>query len=132
MPLRARADLIALLCATVLVALAGCGGGGEPRGPEIVIDVPRGAAARVARGEDPQLVPDRIEAQVGDTLRLVNRDTRSHMIGPFLVGPGQRVESRLARAGEFEGECTLHPERRKVTIVVRYGPRQDRDPLADP
>lgn len=119
MPSRARADLLVALCAAVLAALAGCGGGGEPPGREIVIDVPRGAAAQVARGEDPKLVPDRIDARVGDTLRLVNRDVRSHMIGPFLVGPGQRVESELAQAGTYEGECTLHPERRKVTIVVR-------------
>lgn len=132
MPSRARADLLALLLAAVLAALAGCGGGDEPRGREIVIDVPRGAAAQVARGEDPELVPDRIEAQVGDTLRLVNRDTRSHMIGPFLVGPGQRVESTLSRAGTYEGECTLHPEGRKVTIVVGSAPGRDRDPLADP
>jgi plastocyanin len=119
MPSLAKAELLAALLVLALAALAGCGGAGGEAGRTIVIDVPRGAAAQVARGEDPGLVPDRIEARVGDTLRLVNRDTRSHMIGPFLVGPGQSVESRLARAGSYEGECTLHPERREVTIFVR-------------
>lgn len=128
MPSPARADLrlaaVAVL-AVVAVALPGCGGG-DGDGPAasartIVVDVPRGSAARIARGEELNVVPDRIDARVGDTLRLVNRDTRAHMIGPFLVGPGQRVESRLARAGTFEGACTLHADRRKVAIVVRAG-----------
>jgi len=125
MPSLARADLRLAALAVLTVAAAalpGCGGDGD--GPPasartIVVDVPRGSAARIARGEDVNVVPDRIDARVGDTLRLINRDTRSHMIGPFLVGPGQRVESRLARAGTFEGACTLHRDRRKVAIVVR-------------
>jgi len=57
--------------------------------------------------------------EIGDTLRLVNRDVRSHAIGPFLVGPGQRVDSRLARAGTYSGACTLHADGRTVSIVVR-------------
>lgn len=125
MPLPARADrrLAALaLLAVAVAALPGCGGGdgGATAGARtIVVDVPRGAAARIARGEDVNVVPDRIDARVGDTLRLVNRDVRAHMVGPFLVGPGQRVESRLARAGTYAGACTLHADRRKVAIVVR-------------
>ncbi len=121
MPSPARADrrLAALAVFAAAVALHGCGGGGASSGRAIVIDVPRGAAAEIARGEQLNLVPDRITARVGDTLRLVNHDTRSHTIGPFLVGPGQRVESRLARGGTYEGNCTLHAGKRKVTIVVR-------------
>lgn len=125
MPSPARADrrLAALaLLAVAVAALPGCGGGdgGATAGARtIVVDVPRGAAARIARGEDVNVVPDRIDARVGDTLRLVNRDVRAHMVGPFLVGPGQRVESRLARAGTYAGACTLHADRRKVAIVVQ-------------
>lgn len=117
-----RPAAVAALIAAAAVALPGCGGGSPapppPPGRTIVIDVPPGSAARVARGEKLDVVPDRITARVGDRLRLVNRDNRSHMIGPFLVGPGQRVESKLARAGTYEGECSLHVNRRKVTIVV--------------
>ena len=124
MPSPARADrrLAALgLLAVAVAALPGCGGGGggaTAGARTIVVDVPRGAAARIARGEDVNVVPDRIDARVGDTLRLVNRDVRAHMVGPFLVGPGQRVESRLARAGTYAGACTLHADRRKVAIGV--------------
>ncbi|MCU0314620.1 MAG: hypothetical protein MUC84_11250, partial [Solirubrobacteraceae bacterium] len=108
--MRARAAALAAVLVVAAGALAACGGGDDapPAGRAIVIDVPRGAAAQIARGEDPGLVPARIDARVGDTLKLVNRDVRAHMIGPFLVGPGQRVESRLARAGTYEGDCTLH------------------------
>jgi len=121
---RRRTTFFALLAVVAAAALAGCGGGsggGRPdaaSGRTIVVDVPRGTAARIARGEPVDIVGDRIEARVGDRLRLVNHDSRSHMIGPFLVGPGQRVESLLARAGSYEGECSLHRDRRKVTIVV--------------
>ncbi len=120
---RRRTAFFALLAVAAAATLAGCGGGGRGRpdaasGRTIVVDVPRGTAARIARGEPVNIVGDRIEARVGDRLRLVNHDSRSHMIGPFLVGPGQRVESLLARAGSYEGECSLHRDRRKVTIVV--------------
>ena len=124
MPSPARADrrLAALALLVVAVAaLPGCGGddgSATAGGRTIVVDVPRGAAARIARGEDVDVVPDRIDARVGDTLRLVNHDVRSHAVGPFLVGPGQRLESRLARAGTYEGACTLHADGRKVAIVV--------------
>lgn len=120
---RRRTAFFALLAVAAAATLAGCGGGGRGRpdaasGRTIVVDVPRGTAARIARGEPVNIVGDRIEARVGDRLRLVNHDSRSHMIGPFLVGPGQRVESLLARAGSYAGECSLHRDRRKVTIVV--------------
>lgn len=118
---RIRPALAVLLAVVAAAALAGCGDGGRPdaaSGHTIVVEVPRGTAARIARGEQVDIVGDRIEARVGDRLRLVNHDSRSHMIGPFLVGPGQRVESLLARAGSYEGECSLHRDRRKVTIVV--------------
>lgn len=126
MPWHVTADRLRTASAVVLAvaaALAGCGGGDGGRqsavpGRTIVVDVPRGTADRIARGERVDIVGDRIDARVGDRLRLVNHDNRSHMIGPFLVGPGQRVESLLGRAGSYEGECSLHRDRRKVTIVV--------------
>lgn len=120
---RIRPALAVLLAVVAAAVLAGCAGGDSGRpdaasGHTIVVEVPRGTAARIARGKQVDIVGDRIEARVGDRLRLVNHDSRSHMIGPFLVGPGQRVESLLARAGSYEGECSLHRDRRKVTIVV--------------
>lgn len=120
---RIRPALAVLLAVVAAAVLAGCAGGDSGRpdaasGHTIVVEVPDGTAARIARGEQVDIVGDRINARVGDRLRLVNHDNRSHMIGPFLVGPGQRVESLLARAGSYEGECSLHRDRRKVTIVV--------------
>ncbi len=103
-------------------ALSGCGGGtpdaATPAGRTITIDVPRGTAARIARGERVAVVPLRLDARVGDRLALVNHDTRTHALGPFLVSPGQRMTTLLARAGTYKGTCTVHAGRRSMSIVV--------------
>lgn len=103
-------------------ALAGCGGETPSAevapGRTITIDVPRGTAARIARGERVAVVPLRLDARVGDRLALVNHDTRTHSVGPFLVSPGQRMSTTLARAGTYKGTCTVHAGRRSMTIVV--------------
>jgi plastocyanin len=88
------------------------------RGRTIEYDVPAGTAARLARGEAVSIVPARIVGRVGDTLRLVNNDERTHTVGPFIVSPGQRLTIPLARVGTYIGACSLHPSRR-VAIVVR-------------
>lgn len=104
-------------------ALTGCGGGGTPAaeipaGRTITIAVPNGTAARIARGERVAVVPLRLDARVGDRLALVNHDTRTHSLGPFLVSPGQRMTTTLARAGTYKGTCTAHAGRRSMSIVV--------------
>lgn len=125
MPSPARTDArrlgaVALLAAA---ALSGCGGDERPaagrEGRTIVIDVPRGTAARLDRGERVRVVPLRLETRVGDRLVLANRDTRAHTIGPFLVSPGQRMTTRLSRPGRYTGDCTVHAGSRPMTIVVR-------------
>lgn len=104
-----------------VAALSGCGGGDAapaPAGRTITIDVPRGTAARLARGERVNVVPLRLDTHVGDRLVLVNHDTRGHSVGPFLVSPGQRMSTTLARAGTYTGDCTVHEGRRQMKIVV--------------
>lgn len=87
----------------------------QPR--TIVIDIPRGTAARVARGEPTAVVGDRIVARVGDALRLVNHDRVVHVIAGFPVSPGQTVAVPLLRAGTFETECSVHTDN-AVGLVV--------------
>ncbi len=94
---------------------------GEPAqraGRTITYVVPAGTGDRIARGVAVAVVPARITGRVGDTLRLVNRDSRTHTVGPFIVSPGQRLTVPLARSGTYVGACSLHPGRR-VAIVVR-------------
>jgi len=109
-----RASLLAV--ALVLVAGAAACSGSDSR--EILIDIPSGTAAEIRKGEDPGVVPTRIEGSVGDELKIINRDSVSHTVGPFLVESGQTLSSPLEREGVFEGECSLHPSDR-VALVVR-------------
>lgn len=120
--LAAVAGAVALAAAALAAALLFGGPGPDAPPPHpartILIDVPPGAAARLARGERLSVVPNRILGRVGDTLRIVNRDRQIHTIGPFIVSPGQRLTVPLARAGTYIGTCSLHRSR-KVEIVVR-------------
>jgi plastocyanin len=105
------------LVAVALVLVAGataCGGTGSQ---EVLIDIPAGTALEIRNGKDPGVVPTRIEGRVGDELKIINRDSVSHTVGPFLVEAGQTLSSPLNREGVFEGECSLHPSDRVALIV---------------
>ena len=109
-----RVSLLAV--ALALVAGVTACGGSDSR--EILIDIPAGTAAEIRKGEDPGVVPTRIEGSVGDELKIINRDSVSHTVGPFLVESGQTLTSPLEREGVFKGECSLHPSDR-VALVIR-------------
>jgi plastocyanin len=106
------------LVAVALVLVAGVTACGGTESREILIDIPAGTAQEISNGEDPGVVPARIRGRVGDELKIVNRDSVSHTVGPFLVEAGQTLSSPLKREGVFEGECSLHPSDR-VALVVR-------------
>lgn len=72
--------------------------------------IPLGSAQRADAGEHLLIFPSRLQARVGQTIRIVNQDDRTHIVGPFSVGPGQTLTQRFASAGTFEGECTTHPD----------------------
>lgn len=105
--------------AAVVVAAALLLSGSEKATPRtIVITIPSGTAALVARGKDPHVVPQKIRGAVGDTLEIVNNDRVSHTVGPFLVAAHQRIAFPLRRAGVFTGSCSLHPNDR-IALIVR-------------
>jgi len=84
----------------------------------ITISVPEGTQAQMDAGEEIVLFPRRLEVGVGDQIVIENDDFSSHQVGPYIVGPGQRVVQTFSTAGVIEGICTLHPSG-EVTIVVR-------------
>ncbi len=104
--------------ATVLFVLPAVGSVAPVGGRTIVVDIPRGTAARIAHGERVSVIPQRLVAVAGDTLRVRNRDTRDHVIGPFMVTAGQTMDAALASPGTYVGECSVHRSRR-MSIVVR-------------
>mgnify|MGYP000355579305 FL=1 len=84
----------------------------------ISIRVPAGTQDQMDAGEEIVLFPRRLEVGVGDRIVIENIDTSSHQVGPYVVGPGQRIVQTFSTTGIIEGICTLHPSG-EVTIVVR-------------
>ena len=108
--------VLAVLCLAALVAMQLAPRAAAAQTIEIV--VPSGTQARVDAGDEIVLFPRRLEVGVGDRIVITNEDAESHQVGPYVVGPGQRIEQTFAASGIIEGVCTLHPSG-EVTIVVR-------------
>jgi plastocyanin len=71
--------------------------------------IPAGTAERTARGETVNVVPERLDVKVGDTLRIRNEDVSSQEVGIFNVGAGETVTMKFTTPGKLSGECTIHP-----------------------
>lgn len=71
--------------------------------------IPAGTGIRLDRGEKLTLLPSRIDARVGQVIRIVNHDTRGFLLGPFYVGPHETLTQRFTSPGIFEGACAVHP-----------------------
>ncbi len=107
----AGAGLVALVV-LVLMVLPGL------RSETIMVEVAPGTAARLAAGEEVDLLPRTLEVAVGDRLEITNRDDVVHEVGPYTVAAGQTLRQTFTSVGVLEGACTLHPSG-AITIVVR-------------
>lgn len=128
------------LLTTVLVAIglglvaSGCGGddeGSSAGGETVRLVVPAGAAQKVKRGEKVAGIPDRIEAQVGDTLVVVNHDDSTQYVSGFAVSPGQTMKIPLNRAGTYLTNCSAHRDRNIKMVVTEPGDEQAADAEAE-
>ena len=108
--------LVAVLSLTAVVAVHVAPRAAASQTVEIV--VPQGTQAQMDAGEEIVLFPRRLEVGVGDRIVIENEDDSSHQVGPYVVGPGQRIVQTFSTTGIIEGICTLHPSG-EVTIVVR-------------
>jgi|HigsolmetaAR202D_1030399.scaffolds.fasta_scaffold09654_4 hypothetical protein len=115
--------------ATVLVAalgLAGCGrqdggtgdGASAREGDVYEIVVPYGTQERLSRGETVDVMPSRLEFQVGDTLRIRNDDIMVQTVGPYVVGAGEVFELRYGKPGRYEGMCPLSADKTYEIVVT--------------
>jgi hypothetical protein len=87
-----------------------------------------GTAARVAAGLPiAAILPARLATRVGETLVVANADTTSHVLGPFVLQPGQSWSQRFALAGEYPMTCSLYPN---TDLVIAVAPSGDRPHLA--
>ena len=81
--------------------------------------IPAGSGDAIDRGEPLEILPQALEARVGEVLELVNQDDRGHLVGPFFVGAGETLRQRFNAPGSFIGACTVHPSGEFVLTVVK-------------
>ena len=123
----ARRRISAVLVAGML-AVGACGSDSDSSGPGLTnsdiagaatyeYTVPQGAGEALDAGKPLEIVPQRMEVTVGETIRIVNLDERGHNIGPWFVGAGETLNQTFSSAGEFEGVCTVHPSGQLVLVV---------------
>jgi plastocyanin len=120
-PSRTRVVLAVALAAVCLVvggvlAIQLLSGGDEAT--ELVVEVPEGTGDRMDAGEQIELIPERLDFRVGDSLVIRNDDDRVHQVGPYTVGPFETLSHTFGSPGTVEGLCSLHPSG-QVTIVIR-------------
>ena len=121
-----RRILTAVLFAAVLpgalVGLSGCGGdeGGTAQAQWGALGadeqatyeyvVPYGTSVRIDQGQKVDLMPQRLDVKVGESIRITNQDGRDYMIGPVFVTAGQSLAMRFTQPGELSGVCSMNPE----------------------
>ncbi|MFN0030457.1 MAG: hypothetical protein ACKV2O_25160 [Acidimicrobiales bacterium] len=99
---------VAAMAAVVLtVAASRVMGAGD--GNERIVVIPDGTAARLAAGEQVNIIPAALQLRLDDRLVVINQDSVLHQVGPFTVAPGGRLERRFAEAATLTGFCSLHP-----------------------
>lgn len=81
--------------------------------------VPAGTGEALDRGELVEILPASLTAKVGEVIRIVNEDSRGHIVGPFYVGAGETLVQRFASPGVFQGVCTVHPSGQFELKVTR-------------
>lgn len=81
----------------------------QPEGDVHRYEIPSGTAAALARGETIDVLPAELRLGLRDTLVVVNHDTQSHQVGPYLVAAGAQFSRDADELTSFIGFCSLHP-----------------------
>jgi hypothetical protein len=74
----------------------------------IILTIPAGTAAKVARGESEPQIPEEMTFVLGDVLVVRNLDDVAHTLGPLLVPPGASASMPLNRADHFALNCDFN------------------------
>jgi len=107
--------LIASLLAAVFVGLINEGAhllfkDDTDRPPRTVeIEIPPGTAAKVSGGEQVSSLPEEMVFVVGDTLKVRNRDSAAHELGPLYIPPGSSASLRMDDASQYVLGCSFQP-----------------------
>jgi hypothetical protein len=76
---------------------------------EIVLTIPAGTAAEVARGQQPPSIPVNMTFVVGDRLTVRNEDQVDHKLGPLFIPAHSSAQLALDQEESFAYECTFQP-----------------------
>lgn len=126
-----RVGAVVALSSLALLPMA-CGSGGGGGGDDLSASpvttiagpytfdytIPYGTASKIEIGQDPKIMPTEITAHVGDTIRIVNDDRKSHTVGTFYVLAGTTLTYRFTTAGVFEGVCSTTPTDKFILTVL--------------
>ncbi len=99
---------VALVVVVVVVVALAAGGGSD--GVTHRYTIPAGTSARIAAGEQVDVMPTKLVVHVGDSLVLRNNDSVTQQMGPLSVEAGSVLKMRFARRGTIEGTCTMNTE----------------------
>lgn len=116
-----RLPLLAVLAMTLSLAFAITSCAGSPRdalvetaplalGETATYEyvIPYGTSVALDSGQTVDLMPTQLDAKVGESIRIVNRDDRDYMVGPFYVAARQTVGMRFTHTGRLIGTCDMN------------------------
>jgi len=125
-----RSPFIAFCSVVVAMVLALASCGGTPRdtlvetAPLSIDDaatyeyvIPYGTSVSLAAGQTIDLMPTTLAAKVGESIRIVNRDDRDYMVGPFYIAARQTVGMRFTHTGTLVGTCDMNAAG-EITITI--------------
>lgn len=118
--LRPLAALVAVMMVSAAMSACGSGSDSSPgiSAAESAVSadydylIPAGTGDRLDAGERVDLIPADLVVTVGETIQIVNEDSRGHVIGAFYVGPGETLRQTFTEPGVLAGECSIHPSGR--------------------
>lgn len=111
--------LIAVLAVFgILTAACGSDTAAGPEQPTFSYIIPAGAGDDIESGKPLDILPREIEADLNETIEIVNNDDRAHFLGPWFVGPGETLRQRFVTPGVFGGACSVHPSGEFTVIVA--------------
>lgn len=80
--------------------------------------IPYGTGVSIENGQTVDLMPARLDAKVGDSIRIINKDYRNHEVGPFYVRANQTLAMRFTNPGTLIGDCAINDEGEVVIVVT--------------
>lgn len=76
---------------------------------EVLLTIPAGTAAKVARGEQPPSIPQDMIFVVGDTLVMKNEDDVDHKLGQLWIPANSTAKLSLNQEQNIAFECSFQP-----------------------